>query len=244
MKTNLVIACWSGIRRYMYPESAADRAFYLKKQVEQLSKLNHNLTQITFVNPHYNLEPDDYTEYLNNLPSKIGTADVVVHKRPNIGMSYGGFSEVFDKYLDEFDYYFFMEDDYFFVKDNFDSIFIEEMETRGPNCGYLCMHMGNGGGVYKMHAAVPMGCIATWAALRVREKHGRIPSSGSSTDYTANEAGQVEFGFSFHELGLLEDFKDKYQCPLSFLGRVVTIYEENEEQLIVPTQVLCQSQPS
>ncbi len=223
----------------MHPQSIQDRAWFLKKQVEQLSKLKHNLTQITFVIPEYKAEPLSFSDYVKVLPTHIGTAEVVVYRRPNVGMSYGSFSDVYNHYGDEFDYYFFLEDDYFFVENNFDKTFIEEMESR-KDCGYLCMHMGNGGGVYKMHAAVPMGCISSKALSIVRSRHGYLPHSTSSTDYTSNEAGQVEFGYVFWEAGLLQDFKNKYRVPISFVGRLVTIYEENNKEIIVCAQRLDQ----
>lgn len=229
---------WGGPRRYMFPESLSKRTFYLEKQVEQLSSLKHNLSQITFVVPNYEQQPKEYTDFLNSLPSKIRETPVVVEHRPNVGMSYGGFNHCYVKWRQEFEYYFFLEDDYFFVKDDFDKIFIEEIEQY-PNCGYLCMNKGNGGGVYKMHAAVPMGILRSAACEVVFSKYGELPHSKNPTDYTANEAGQVAFGHSFLECGFeLRDWEHRFRCWLSMLGRVCCIYQHNKEDIIVPTQVL------
>lgn len=238
-KKNLVILCWSGIRRYMYPESIGDRTFYIRKQVQQLTKLSHNLDQITFVIPHNKLEFDDFTSYIDDLPEQIGTAKVVVHRRPNIGMSYGGFSEVFGKYRNEFDYFLFLEDDYFFVQDHFDLIL--EAEIKLKKTGFVCMLAGNGGGVYEWHAAVPMGIISTVSGNKVWDHFGELPHSKSPTDYTSNEAGQVAFGNAFvtHGDGLA-DLHNDYQCSLSMLGKVhyIDCNYKGAYDLIVPTQVL------
>ena len=49
MKTNLVKAFYFGERRKQIKETKTDKFFFLKKQVEYLCKIKHNLDQITFV---------------------------------------------------------------------------------------------------------------------------------------------------------------------------------------------------
>lgn len=134
MSTNYVIACWSGFRRVNPERVVKEREIFLRKHLESLQKLKHNLDQVTFVFSENKDEPESYRQFRNLLPSKIGTAKVVQMERPNIGYSYGAYSDVFKRYGTEFDHYLLMEDDYCFLTDNFDRQ-LQDILDEHPDCG-------------------------------------------------------------------------------------------------------------
>lgn len=231
LNSNLVITLWGGTRRFMYPPTIGDRAYFIKRQLETLAKYTNSLRQITFVVPEYSLSKE-FTEAVDSLPTEINGTKVVVYHRPNVGMSYGGFSEVYAKYTSEFDYYFFLEDDYLFVKDNWDKEFIDELESR--SCAYLCIQKGDGGGVYKMHGAIPMGVLKQEYMQKVVDEFGCLPCSKTVTDYTVVESSQVAFGNAFVKYGL-EDFTNKYSAWTSMLG-ILHCVVDNGQDICVPIQ--------
>jgi hypothetical protein len=223
----------------MHSKTLEDRAYFLKLQLHLLSKLKHNITQVTLVFPDNPTQPQAYTDYVNSIPEYIGNTKIVKYYRPNWGMSYAGFSEVFGQYREEFDYYEFVEDDYVPCVDDWDSLLIEELEKY--QAGYLCMQVGNGGGVYSWHAAVSAGILSSKACSKVWEQHGCIPHS-KSTDYTNNEQGQVMFGNAFWTLNLLKD-SPKFRAPLSMLGNLCYVYDDREMDIIVPVHFLEKNYP-
>ena len=59
----------------------------------------------------------EYIYSFNNKKTKNGT--IKVFERQNIGISYGAFSEAFEKMSKEYDFWFFTEDDYIMLKENY-----------------------------------------------------------------------------------------------------------------------------
>lgn len=142
MSINYVIACWSGMRRVNPKQYVDDRSIFLRKHLKSLYQLKHSIDQITIIVNHNPDEPSSYREYLNNLPNKIGNANVVLIERPNEGFSYGGYSEVFSRYHEQFDYYVLMEDDYMYMVDNFDAIMLKYMQSNS-RCGFVSFWMAD-----------------------------------------------------------------------------------------------------
>ena len=102
MSINLVIACWSGERRvYDRVYVRQDRATYLRHQVEYLSMIHHNITQITFANniPKHKIKKG-YQQFWRRLPESIRGAKVVKIEQNNKGMSYGLFNLAYSLYRD------------------------------------------------------------------------------------------------------------------------------------------------
>lgn len=189
--TNYVICAWSGPRRTLDPRTDADPAFYLRAHFQCLADHRHNLSQITLVVPENPNEPPAYRQYLlAELPKKIGTAEVVLIERPNIGMSYGSFSDCYARYRTSFDYYFFMEDDYFMCQHDFDKIHVDLMEE-DRMCGYLC-GMAWAPPDHEYHAGISNGILRSEALEKVFLALGHLPHSRDSLLYGPNEqTGQV-----------------------------------------------------
>lgn len=136
MSINYVMACWSGMRRVNPKKYIKNRAIFLQEHFKQLQILSHSISQITVVVNHNPEEPPEFRDFLNSLPPTVRHAQVVLIERPNVGFSYGGYSDVFAKYRTSFSHYILMEDDYTYVMDDFDAIMMQKMEDANK-CGFV-----------------------------------------------------------------------------------------------------------
>jgi hypothetical protein len=220
MQTNLLIACWPALTRTGI--LLEDTTYYLKKQIEHLTRYKHNLSQITFVVAECDQETSDYTNFLNNLPDRIQKASVKVHRKPNYGWSYGSYSEAYGIYRNQFDYYILLEDDYVVCTDHFDDEMIHMM-MRYPNCGYLCSVKYMACDWWA--SSISNGIVSEPALNAIWNKFGCIPH-GSVKHGTTNGYGkiclenglqihhQADFARSFTEVGYaLEDMTENYVFP-------------------------------
>jgi len=129
MKINYIIACWSGMRRVNPQAYIDDRAIFLRKHLKYMRNLKHSIDQITIIISDNPDEPKSYKDFINRLPQMINNTKIEVMRRSNIGYSYGGYSDVFERYRKQFDYYLLMEDDYVFMLDNFDDIMLNDFKV-------------------------------------------------------------------------------------------------------------------
>lgn len=175
MLTNYFIGCWGG-RRCDY----LDGNLFIKKHLEQLCLIEHNLDLITIGYPYCDHEPKYYSDFMKFIKKQgqlaDGTPVDVIHVG-NEGMSYGQFSKAFEKYKDEFDYYIFTEDDYPPIISNFDEVLIDIYQRK--NVGYLCgLVVDENGHLGKntiRHGAISTGIFNIECLLRIYEKFGEIP---------------------------------------------------------------------
>ena len=141
---NYVLACWSGLRRVNPPEYVTDRSVFLKKHLESLVALRHNLAQITLVINHNPEEPPEYAKFIDSLPNHLNDVPLQVIRRSNRGFSYGGYSTAYAvTKAKQFTHYMLMEDDYVFCLNNFDDIMVNLQEDN-PNCGFLTFWLAEG----------------------------------------------------------------------------------------------------
>lgn len=140
MSINYILAAWSGMRRVNLPRYVEEREVFLRKHIESLENLRHSLTQVTVVVANNPEEPKSYRKYLESIPEKIGTAKVVILERPNVGLSFGAYSEVYGRYRADFDYYLFMEDDYVFTQHDFDTMLWGKLREHEKNAmaSFVC----------------------------------------------------------------------------------------------------------
>lgn len=253
LKTCYIINFYLGDRRRSTPEYETDKLSFLKKQIEYLSSVSHNLSQVVF---NFNLREEDYfyiSEIFKITPKKIGSANIVVSVRPNIGMSYGAWSDLFVKYQTEFDYYIFNEDDYFFVEPNWDQYLIAKYKN-SPNCGYLCMHVRNPDlwNGYQKHAGHSSGIASTENLLKVYNEHNCLPHNATPTnyikgvnaqDYREGENSQNIFSFAFIKLGMnVLDISDDYRLQFSMTEPhdpdIWRLYWWNDKDLILPAKLI------
>ena len=238
MQTNLVIAAWSGSRRLQFQfsqEHYIDSALFLKKQVECLKKIKHNLSQVTFVIPKNTSEPREFRNYLNSIPSKINKTKVVILEKENIGLSYGSFSYAFEIYKEKFDYYIFLEDDYIFVEDNFDKTLINILDT-AKNCGYLAATVYRGLKAAK-HPSNFNGITTSKVLSKIWGRYGKLPYSLNASYNGAQNEGQIAYGEQLIALGYqLCDLTPYYELPFMQNGGIITFGIKNSKFIIVPVQ--------
>lgn len=228
MKVNYVISAWSGLRR-----SGSNGTQALKKQIDQLALLRHEVAQITIVVPINKNEPDDFTSYLNSL--KFTNLPIVVLRRPeNTGVSYGCWSYAYDVYRRQFDCYLFMEDDYYFVEDGFDRTMVEMLKDHGLVCGFVSCANG------RRWPGNANGMASTEALEAIKNKHGKLPydERAGNGDYTL-ESGQVKWGQAFEECGYkIKDITGKYACLHHYWQRksceLIPGQPKNDRFLFVP----------
>ena len=248
-KTCYVINFYLGDRRNKITVYENDKLCYLKKHIEYLSIIPHNLSKIVF---NFNLREEDF-HYISEIwkitPKRLGTADVSLSIRPNKGMSYGAWNDAFKKYKTEYDYYIFNEDDYFFIEPNWDQYLITKYTTT-ENCGYLCMMVRNPEwwNYYKKHAGHSSGIASTENLLKVYNKYGVIPHNDVHTkwkhgddhsEYQKGENSQLIFSFAFIELGMnVLDISDDYKLNFNMTAPedpdIWKMFHWNEKELITP----------
>lgn len=216
-KTCYISNFYFGERRRCIDQYSSDRLCFLKKHIEYLQKFYHNLDLIIL-----NINVDESHYHLLNsaikiIPDKIQNSKVEIHIRKNMGMSYGAFSEVFEKNKDDFDYFIFNEDDYFPCQNNWDEYLIRKYNSL-PNSGYLCAlqrdedYWNN----YKIHAGHCFGIASTRALNKVFENFGCLPHNNGDFSYEAQESAQIDFTNSFVQMGMrIYDIREEYRLAFS-----------------------------
>ncbi len=126
-KSCKVIACYFGDRRAP-PKNAKDNLNMLKFNWEKETTLSQGFAYDTiFVNSR--LTPKDkrtsdediakceaFLRDIDGKPTKNGKAIVI--ERENMGLSFGAFDYVFDKFKNDYDFWYFTEDDQILIKKN------------------------------------------------------------------------------------------------------------------------------
>lgn len=84
-------------------------------------------TDVFFVINSSESTDDNLLDKYDGLKTKNGIIRVV--KRPNIGMSFGGYIDIFNRFKNEYDYWMFLEDDVLVYEDNYIKEFIDELES-------------------------------------------------------------------------------------------------------------------
>lgn len=192
MKINLVIAVWGGDRR-----GGTKDIIYVKKQLDQLQHLKHSLSQVTLIVSTDEDETEEFKTYLDGLKN-LGLP-IKIHRKENVGLSYGAYSFCFDLYGSEFDYYIFSEDDYYFAQDNFDTRLVELFKAK-PNCGYLCSFVSRAG--KKTWMGNTNGITSSSVLQKIKAKFGKLPyDSGCNGGSYSEESGQVTFSDAIQACG-------------------------------------------
>jgi len=242
-KVCYVINFYLGDRRKPTPQYENDKLIYLKKHIEYLSSVKHNLSKIIF---NFNIRPEDYkfvTEIFTITPKKINSTDVLISFRKNSGMSYGAWSDVFEKYTTEFDYYIFNEDDYFFIEPDFDTYLVNKYNSY-DDCGYLCVMVRNPDfwNNFQKHAGHSAGIASSINLLKVFNKYKCLPHNKGELNYLSGENSQIKFSFAFIEIGLnVYDICDDYKVSFNMTGEfdhdTWILYDWNKKELIIPAVV-------
>lgn len=205
---------------YPHPE------LYLRKHLEYLLKIKHNLSQITIMKA----KPDRGAAVW---PNFYNVEDLLVKFQcpiemvdcPNFGLSYGQYFEAYqrDRLLNRsFDYYCFIEEDYTGSCDNFDFKLLElyqmnfentdtEIGSNGPGIGYLCSWTLISKSV-KFHAAHEFGLISTPTLQKLYDHWNQNPSIQLRGLVHGNV--QLKYSDLFVLAGItIKDFAAEYYTP-------------------------------
>jgi hypothetical protein len=216
MKVCYVIAAWTGPRRMMDERASATRDpfFYIKVHLDQFKRTART-------DPYVVLAYSGTNNFSGLTDALVGREPNEIFFRKNIGMSYGAFSDVYERFRQQFDYYIFVEDDYFPVLNGFDEVLLNMMlEYRNDKVAYLCGLVDT---CYKKSqvvvprfASISNGIADSRALEDARSKFNHLPYV-KEKDYDNNELGQMMFTGCFAELGWsIIDWTDRYSSP--FVG--------------------------
>jgi hypothetical protein len=220
-KVCYVCCVYFGDRRCAVSQYNEDRLSYVREHVKSLEEVSHKLDKIVFV---FNLEEEHihfFEEAKNIVPKRIGNTEVELIPRENYGMSYGAWSDVYEKYRKQFDYYIFNEDDYFFVQDDFDKYLVNKFKSY-TNIGYLCGAVMNPapGVPWVTHAGNSVGISSSTVLDELFNKFGCLPHGKKTINdleerYGLEEQeGQVSQTYEIFKLGYnIYDIREDYSVP-------------------------------
>lgn len=231
------VCCWSGVRRVNDNRYKKNKLFYIDEHLNNLHKYKHNLNHIVFAISENPSESFSYKEFINKIPKKIQNATVEIFRRPNIGMSYGMLSDVYQKYKQNFKYYFTIEDDYTFTQDHFDQIFINKL-NENSTYAYVCACAG------AVYADISVGCIRSEALEKVAKMNENVlyplPKNGTINHKNYDSVykyGQFNFGVWLRKVGYtIVDMRDKYHTAFRDPPGTIRWFfkDKNPEPIILP----------
>ena len=239
-----IVNFYFGHRRRTVNEYKKDPLCFLKKHIELLHSVSNNLDKIIL---NFNIDPSHY-KYLNSalklIPKKINNSEVEIWIRENSGISYGAFSDNFERNRDDFDYFILNEDDYFPIENNWDEYLIRKFNSL-PDSGYLSAMVREGDDWNKgrRHAGHCFGISSSKNLNLVFEKYGELPNYKHNNNYQNQEEAQIKFTNCFEEIGLKNyDIREEYRHSFA---RTEPDTEDiwrwfwwNEKDLIVPPIIL------
>lgn len=241
-KTALIINFYLGNRRKIPKIYDVDRTILVKKQIEYLSKVKHNLTTIVF---SFNLRYEDIkiiNECINEIPKKIQNSEVRIVLRNNDGISYSAWAEYTINNLNNYDYFIYNEDDYFFIQDNFDD-YLKNTFEKYKNCGYLCAisREPSGWNNFRKHAGYAAGITSKNSIIKVYDSFEEI-SKIKDSGYKLGESVQIDFTNCFINQGLeIYDVRETYRIPFSTTLKeetdIIYFFTYNENDLLIPLVV-------
>lgn len=220
-KVCYICCVYFGDRRCSVSMYDEDRLLYIKEQVKTLSDFHHSLSQIVFV---FNLEEEHkelFAKAKDLIPTTIQNTPVEIIERPNVGMSYGAWSDVFSKHQSSFDYYIFNEDDYFINENDFDTYLVNKFNSY-DNIGYLAAIVMNPApdANYPTHAGNSFGISSYKVLNELYQKFGCLPYDTSIVDDievrygNTNRNGQISQTHEIFKLGYnIFDIREDYAVP-------------------------------
>jgi hypothetical protein len=158
------------------------------------------------------IEGNEYIESLNGTKTKNGT--IITYTRPNIGWSFGAYSDAFSKFKDDYDFWVFTEDDILVGGEDYMKRLVdrwEEVETAKVPIGFLAL-VGVIRHHYGIHCGGGVGFSSTRVLDKVFERKGCLPHFRSKDDpdmsLAANRQkvileGEVAFTNSIDSLGFI-----------------------------------------
>lgn len=241
MSACYVVSSWGGKRRKRdNPKALTDGAFYLREHIQHLGTLCRNIDRIVVAAPKCPGPIKGYEEYLKDLEAKgrAGAIPVEVFRRPNIGLAYGSYNDVYGRYRTQFDHYFIAEDDYIPILPGFDGILLEMMKD-APTCGFLCGLVWPVEGYAYGCAAIFLGIMRTAALEKIWLKQGCLARFGGCEYLEAEEVGQIGISRAIVNAGYeIHDWTKHYSSPFWYDGVVKVFGDPGLAPLYVLGQTL------
>jgi len=204
-----VVATWGGIRRIPNVGHDADPSYYVAHHLRWLAQFASPFVRKAVVAaPWLSGEAQDgsskYHAALERAVEGCGI-EAVLFRRPNVGMSYGSFSDVWRTTKDEgFTHWIFNEDDYVYPVGSFDHILVGKLLS-DPEIGYVGGYIRGAAGQKYPHAGICCGIAARENLEAIAEKHaGTLPHDNRpemGSDYPANQWGQILWTYRYYGIG-------------------------------------------
>lgn len=234
-KINYIIGTWSGSGRSRSNEN------FIKKHINHLNTLTHNLTQVSIGYPNNPKVSKEYDDYMKSLSSLNDGTPIVVYEMKNHGLSYGQYSHIFNLCRDAFSHFIINEDDYVPNIDNFDSILYDRFNT-SCDCGYLCgltfgQNTGYGRHHRYPHAAISHGITSNSVLSDIWKKFDNLPHQ---KEKKPTKPEQIVFSESFLKIGYkIDDILPEYRCLYyEFRSNTIREYGNSDKDIFVPIQYL------
>jgi hypothetical protein len=234
MRIAYIVSLFFGPRRVQSQAYRKDRLAYLSKHLDQLKKLNHNVSKVIFViNEHDHRSGRIETERASEMISNFKDISSSVIIRENEGYSYAAWDAGLKKHSKDFDYCLLVEDDYAPVANNFDEKFREYFD-KDDKLGYVCQLWWNHGGCTDFHAGISNGLIKTSAYLST--EGFELTNFGSKDSYNRGIENQKFFLNSLIKKGYTaRDIGDKYRNYFLNHRSELKLYGNKDgEDLILP----------
>lgn len=139
---------------------------------------------------------DHILDQFHDMPTNNGR--IIVYKRDNVGLSFGGYLDTYRTFREEYDYWFFVEDDVIIYKPGYVRAFVEELEgtdatfiALSPVSNYVKTHCGGGCGLTStqhMSIAYPSEKVESILA-----KWSRLTGYNVAANSLGSENAEVEF---------------------------------------------------
>lgn len=232
MGSCLIVSVWTGPRRAIDPRAAENPNFYLRTQVEYLSRVPNSLSRIVFVE---NINP--WGKGAEPPPLHIAGVPTDYITRPNIGISYGAFSQGWEKYRGQYDTFFFCEDDYVFVHPYWDMIMGEWLQNV-PQCGALCGLVCTDDMTHTPHPGIAIWASPNHVLEKIKEGRGGLPFHDSlpdrPVDYFKHEMlGQIELGKAVRDAGYeVHDVTSQFVVPFHDVQNKIRLYGERNKRCL------------
>lgn len=232
--TNYVVVFYLGKRR---SNAVTDKSLLIDKHLNYLSDNNIPLSRVTVV-INTDKKEDVFTAGNRLAKFKDYYTELKVIIRPNVGHSYGGWSDAVNSCLEKgekFKYYFLSEDDYLPGRTDFIDILASRMDI---DTAYVCQKTTKWLG--KPHAAGSNGLLSGDLAKRIYNRYKSALKIYPSILYCEAEDNQVHFLDNFTKSGFkIRDISDICSVPFLCEGADTKKYiqelgVEGAEPIMIP----------
>lgn len=152
-------------------------------------------------------EADEFINFINRSKTARGTLQVL--QRENTGLSYGGYSHVFEHLGDRYKYWIFTEDDILFTQPGYAAAYCESLRVN--NCHFVAAiafhsrhkrpHVYGGVGFTERDSLLEVA--AEWGGrLPYHDQVPKIKRDGSFKHHLFVRHGEIDLTYTMYRLGM------------------------------------------